>query len=76
MFWLKFFKKGYKLTMPKKTTTAPSTADATTTESTITVARVEDIVDRNLRKSFQEQARELELHLKDIDKRLKALERK
>jgi len=73
MFWLKYFKKGYKLTMPKKTTTVSRKA---TEKTLITVAKVEDIVDKSLRKALQDQARELESHLSDIDKRLRALEGK
>ena len=63
--------------MPKKiTTTATTTTDTTTTPPAITVAKVEDIVDRGLRKGFHDQSRELEAHLRDIDKRLKALEKR
>jgi len=59
--------------MPKKTTTVSRKA---TEKTLITVAKVEDIVDKSLRKALQDQARELESHLSDIDKRLRALEGK
>ncbi len=59
--------------MPKKTTTVSRKA---TKKTPVTVAKVEDIVDKSLRKVLQDQARELESHLSDIDKRLRALEGK
>jgi len=59
--------------MPKKTTTVSRKA---TKKTPVTVAKVEDIVDKSLRKALQDQARELESHLSDIDKRLRALEGK
>ena len=59
--------------MPKKTTTVSRKA---TKKTPVTVAKVEDIVDKSLRKGLQDQARELESHLSDIDKRLRALEGK
>ena len=57
--------------MPKKTTTVSRKA---TKKTPVTVAKVEDIVDKSLRKGPPDQTRELESHLSDIDKRLRALE--
>jgi hypothetical protein len=52
--------------MPKKTQEARY----------ITEGHAREIADELVRAALREQARELEKHLADIDKRLKALERK
>tara|TARA_R100001443_G_scaffold87792_1_gene94338 strand:- start:683 stop:913 length:231 start_codon:yes stop_codon:yes gene_type:complete len=73
MFWSRFFKKGYKIKMPK-TTTKKTTKTATTTE--LTTEYVADMIERALRRGLGEQARDLETHLRDIDSRLNFLEGK
>lgn len=60
--------------MPKKSTTKAPTTPLTT--STLTSDHVADMIERALRQGFGEQARDLEAHLKDIDRRLNFLEGK
>lgn len=73
MFWSRFFKKGYKIKMPK-TTTKKTTKTSTTTE--LTSEHIADMIERALRQGLGEQARDLETHLRDIDSRLNFLEGK
>tara|TARA_R110002110_G_scaffold5048_1_gene25682 strand:+ start:87 stop:323 length:237 start_codon:yes stop_codon:yes gene_type:complete len=75
MFWRRIFKKGYKIKMPK-TTTTKTTKIGTPAPAGLQVDHVADMIDRALREHLQAQARELEGHLTDIDRRLNFLEGK
>lgn len=68
MFWSKLFKKkGYKIKMPKKTTT---------TKQPLHEGAVREIVTIEIRNALRDQAREIEQYLNSIDDRLRTLEKK
>ena len=59
--------------MPKMTT---KTGPPKMTVTTLTGPHIDEMIERALRKGFQEQARNLETYLTDIDRRLNFLEGK
>jgi hypothetical protein len=48
----------------------------TTKGAALTVPEVREVVDQMLRSAFQEHSREMEEHLRDIDSRIKKLEKR
>tara|TARA_R110000751_G_scaffold31094_4_gene79094 strand:+ start:220 stop:447 length:228 start_codon:yes stop_codon:yes gene_type:complete len=72
MFWRRFLKKGNNIKMPKTTTKT----NPPKTTVTLTGEHIDGMIERALRKGFQDQARNLETYLTDIDRRLNFLEGK